>query len=244
MAEAVTRTTRYAKRFGLVYFLLAVVVGAAAGTAVVLVGRSGHERSAWSTWRPTATPEFRPKEIANRVTAAYRLENGRPLVDVVTGDPFQSVVTEIATPAIATGFGSKTPVYDPSRARMFVLCGTGPNCSLPGIPSVERTQLLRQEALELALYTFKYVDADSVVEFLPGRRKARPNLALFFRRDELGPFLSHPLRTSLPGNPPLSPANVDPIQARRVDQVTLGHLFRFTLQPASGGGGLLVLDRG
>jgi hypothetical protein len=127
---------------------------------------------------------------------------------------------------------------------MFVLCGSGPNCSLPGIPSVERTQLLRQEALELALYTFKYVNADSVVEFLPGRPKVRPNLALFLRRDELGLFLSHPLRTTLPGKPPLSPADVDPIQARRVDLVTLGHLFRFQLQSASGGGGLLVLDRG
>ena len=39
---------RYARRFGLVYFLLAVVVGVAAGTTSNLVGNGGRERSPWS----------------------------------------------------------------------------------------------------------------------------------------------------------------------------------------------------
>jgi hypothetical protein len=233
----VTAVTAYARRFGLVYFVLAAVVGAAIGATIVLASRGGHSRSPWSEWRPTAAAEFRTKEIANRVAAAYRLRNGKPLVDVVTGAPFQSVVTEIATPAIGAGFGSDTPVYDPSRTRMFVLCGAGKNCSLPGIPTVARTQLLRREALELALYTFKYVDTDAVVEFLPGGAKARPNLALFFRRHEVAPFLSSPLRTTLPRKP-------QPSTAQRIDQLTLSHIFRFTLQPSQAGGGLLVLDRG
>jgi hypothetical protein len=233
----VTTVTAYARRFGLVYFGLAVVLGATIGGTIVLFQRGGHSRSPWSEWQPTASGEFRTKEIANRVAAAYHLRNGQPLVDVVTGAPFQSVVTEIATPAIGAGFGSETPVYDPSRTRMFVLCGAGKNCSLSGAPSVERTRLLRREALELALYTLKYVDTDAVVEFLPGVPKARPNLAFFFRRHELQPFLSHPLRATLPQKP-------QPSTARRVDQLTLSHMFRFTLQPAQTGGGLLVLDRG
>jgi hypothetical protein len=233
----VAATVRYAKRFGLVYLLLAVVVGIAAGTTINLVGGGGPDRSPWSQWRPSAPPELRPKEIANRVAAAYRLDNGRRLVDVVTGDPFESVITEIATPPVGAGFGRETPVYDPSRMRMFVLCGTGKNCSIPGTPSVERTLLLHREAVELALYTFKYVDTDGVVEFLPGTQKERPNLAFFFRRNEVAPFLSHPLRSSLP--PKLEPQSTE-----RVDRLALSHMYRFQLQQAQTGGGLLVLDRG
>ena len=230
-------TVRYAKRFGLVYFLLAIVVGVAAGTTINLVGGGGRDRSPWSQWRPSAPPELRPKEIASRDATAYRLQDGRQLVDVVTGDPFQSVITEVATPAIGAGFGRETPVYDPSRMRMFILCGTGKNCSVPGRPSVERTLLLHREAVELALYTFKYVDTDGVVEFLPGTSSARPNLALFFRRHEVEPFLSHPLRSTLP-------QTLQFRSAERVDRLALTHLYRFQLQQAQAGGGLLVLDRG
>ena len=231
------QTVRYAKRFGLVYLLLAIVVGIAAGTTINLVRGGGREHSPWSEWKPTAPPELRPKEIANRVASAYRLQNGRPLVDVVTGDPFESVITEIVTPAVGAGFGRDTPVYDPSRMRMFVLCGQGKNCSVPGTPSVERTLLLHREAVELALYTFKYVDTDGVVEFLPGTARTRPNLAFFFRRSEVEPFLSHPLRSTLPRGP-RSPS------AERVDRLALEHMYRFELQQAQSGGGLLVLDRG
>jgi hypothetical protein len=228
---------RYAKRFGLVYFLLAIVVGIAAGTTINLLGGGSHKSSPWSEWKPTAPPELRPKEIANRVAAAYRLSNGRRLVDVVTGDPFQSAITEVATPAVGAGLGRDTPLYDASRMRMFILCGQGKNCSVPGTPSVERTLLLHREAVELALYTFKYVDTDGVVEFLPGTASSRPNLAFFFRRNEVEPFLSDPLRSTLP-------RTLRAGSAKRVDRLALTHMYRFELQQAQSGGGLLVLDRG
>jgi hypothetical protein len=240
----VSRATAYVRRFGLVYFALAAVVGAAIGGTIVLAGR-GHDRSPWSGWRPNAPSELRAKEIAVHVADAYRLENGTPLVSVVTGDPFPSVVTQVATPAIGAGIGEDTTFYDASRTRMFVLCGSGKNCSLPGTATAARAQLLRREALELALYTFKYVDADSVVEFLPGAAKARPELAFFFRRHDIGRFLSEPLNETLARKPPpLLPADVDQAEARRVDQLTLSHMYRFQLQPSQTGGGLLVLDRG
>ena len=230
-------TVRYARRFGLVYFLLAVVVGIAAGTTINLLSDGSHKSSPWSEWKPTAPPELRPKEIANRVAAAYRLSNGRRLVDVVTGDPFQSAITEVATPAVGAGLGRDTPLYDASRMRMFILCGQGKNCSVPGTPSVERTLLLHREAVELALYTFKYVDTDGVVEFLPGTATSRPSLAFFFRRHEVEPFLSDPLRSTLP-------RTLRPDSAKRVDRLALTHMYRFELQQAQSGGGLLVLDRG
>ena len=52
-----------------------------------------------------------------------------------------------------------------------MLCGYGQNCSIAsGQPSVERHTLLRREAVELALYTFKFLpNIDSVSVFLPPR---------------------------------------------------------------------------
>jgi hypothetical protein len=76
-----------------------------------------------------------------------------------------------------------------------------------------------------------------VVEFLPGTQNERPNLAFFFRREEVGPFLSHPLRSTLP-------ARLRSSSTERVDRLAVSHLYRFQLQQAQSGGGLLVLDRG
>ena len=55
---------------------------------------------------------------------------------------------------------------------MYTLNGLGPKGSVRGgKPSEERHLLLRREALELALYTFRYVeDVDLVVALLPPRK--------------------------------------------------------------------------
>ena len=60
-------------------------------------------------------------------------------------------------------------VIDVGNSVMYNLCGVGQKCSIAeGKPSQERARLLRREALELALYTFKYVDdVDSVIALLP-----------------------------------------------------------------------------
>ena len=52
---------------------------------------------------------------------------------------------------------------------MYTLNGLGPNGSIPGgKPSTSARLLLRREALELALYSFRYLDdVDMVVVLLP-----------------------------------------------------------------------------
>jgi hypothetical protein len=196
MAATVTARPAHARRFGLVYLGLAVVVGAAVGASIVLGSRAPHRSQAWSTWRPAARPEVRAKEIAAHVADAYQIRPGERIVDVVTGPPPNvSGLTEIATPPAGAGLGQETTTYDASQTRLYILCGTGKNCSpTEAIP----TLLLRREALELALYTFTYVDgAESVVAFLPGTEREQPQNALFFTRRDLEPQLSHPLRATL-----------------------------------------------
>ena len=64
--------------------------------------------------------------------------------------------------------GEEDEVVETSDSVMYVLCGTGENCAIDeGEPSADRYRLLRREALELALYSFKYTDADSVIALLP-----------------------------------------------------------------------------
>jgi hypothetical protein len=241
MAATVTARPAHGRRFGLVYLGLAAVVGAAVGSSIVLGERGTHRSEAWSTWHPTAPPEVRANEIAAHVADAYQLAAGQRLVDVVTGPPPNaSVLTEIATPPAGAGLGQRTPTYDASRSRLYILCGAGKNCSPT---STVPTLLLRREALELALYTFKYVgDAESVVTFLPGTTTQAPRNALFFRRKDLGPQLSHPLDTTLDQSPSATTEAHATAEARRVQRLMGPHLFRFQIAQTQGGAGLLMLN--
>ena len=236
-----TARPTHRRRFAIVYFALAIVVGAAVGTSIVLGSRDAPSAREWSSWRPASPSELRTKEIAEHVAAAYQLGNGQQMVDVVTGPPPNvSVLTEIATPPAGAGLGTETPTYDASRARLFILCGTGKNCSPTAtVPSL----LLRREALELALYTFKYVgDADSVVAFLPGTPQAQPRNALFFRRSDLAPELSHPLRATLAqSRSPVAAARAA-TEAKEVARLTGRRLFRFSIAQTQGGAGILMLS--
>ena len=66
--------------------------------------------------------------------------------------------------------------------------GPGQRCSVPGEPTAERALLLRRESLELALYTFKYMDdVDSVITMLPP--VGNINTAGYFKRSAVRDLL-------------------------------------------------------
>lgn len=245
MAEAVTRRPRYGGRFALAYFVLAVVLGAAVGTTIVLLGRSGSAADRpWSPWHPTGDDASRTLQIAEHVSRRYRLAGGaQRLVNVVPGPPTtNAVVSAIAVQSLGAGLGSASSLFDASRSRMYLLCGSGENCALgDGPATIQRGRLLRGEALELALYTFKYVEGvDSVVAFLPGRPGTRPSFALFFLRESLEPLLGRPLQATLPSAPRLVP-NAAPARMARVDRFTIAHLFRFQVRESQDGNAAVVL---
>ena len=90
---------------------------------------------------------------------------------------------------------------------MYNLCGVGQNCSIAeGQPSEARARLLRREALELALYTFKYVDdVDSVIALLPvnlgdpATEEDDTSTALFLEKKDFARQLRGPLDRTLTG---------------------------------------------
>jgi hypothetical protein len=119
--------------------------------------------------------------------------------------------------------------FDGRNTVQFNLCGLGKSCSIAeGQPSNERGQLLRREALELALYSFKYVDGvDSALMLLPPRADGQAATAVFLTKGDLGPMLGRPLEETLTA--PLTPGvgEIDADEAAAIDRTTLPRLYDY-----------------
>ena len=245
---------RHRRRFLLAYALLVLLAAAAAAAfALLLAAREdGGSRPApagarWSDWRPAARGLEGAQQIADHVARRYRLPSGRPLV-VVKAGPLAIEDVRISAVAVQTAAGGEeatlqlTPV---ERGVAYAMCGLGARCSISeGKPSSERGRRVRREALELALYTFKYLDGvDSVVAFLPPVPGSRGSFILYFRPSDLEAALARPLQETLSEAIPPLPRPLDPPEARTVDGLTVPRVFGFGLQQLQDGTAMLVLAR-
>lgn len=268
----------------------AVLVGVAVAALAIAVAAFSHGRShtgssfKWSQWSPSDSGNQGARDIADYLAPFYRISSVNQL-DVVTvvnlessaasqaaqeaaasgtTTPTQSGELQVAVRASATSsnvslLNGNTIAYD--------LCGIGGKaCDIgTGQASANRTLLLRREALELALYTFKYVSGtENVVAVLPPGRtqvvttstlsKTPPtsdassssqaiDLAVLFSRQELQPLLNEPLAASLPEEvPPTVAQMASAPEAGLVEQVTARGLFSESLQQAQDGSSLIVLN--
>ena len=242
-------TRPFRGRFLLVYGLLALVLAGAVAGLVVLLAEPGAEPDVpWSVWKPDGEAEMMSQQIADHVGGQYRLADGQQLVGVQAAPPR---IQDVPIGAIATrkppDTGSTEPLIDIFPAEetvVFILCGLGQNCAIEGgTPSTERLRLLRRESLELALYTFRYVeDTNYVVAFLPPAPGEQPSLALFFRRGDLETELDQPLRTTLPDATPPPPEEIAESEVVTIDRLTGTSLFRFQFQQLQDGTAVLVLN--
>jgi hypothetical protein len=126
--------------------------------------------------------------------------------------------------------------------------------------------LLRREAFELSLYTFKYIhNVQNVVSILPPGRaltvttaKLTPKppasasksskaqqlyIAVAFQKRSLQQFLARPLRETLPEEVPPTPTTISKApEAELVSVVTAQALFKQQTIQAQDGSNVLVLD--
>jgi hypothetical protein len=191
----------HAGRFGfmlgaLIAFGLAGIVG-----AVLMIGGGDNSKPSmtWSTWKPdTDAVTQGAEEIAAHIGAQYHLTTGEQLV-AVTGGPLEiaGLKMQIAQQS-SVSQGGGIQILN-GKGVLYRLCGLGENCAIPkGTPSSSRHLLLRREALELAVYSFRYLRGiDDVVVFLPPRMGEQPSQALHFRRKDVETVLDHPLTSSL-----------------------------------------------
>jgi hypothetical protein len=254
--------------------LVGLGIGALAVAAVILIGGRNHTSSVpWSSWSPPDSGTQGAQEIADHIAPLYRI-SGTDQLAVVT-------VVNLANPAAAqaaaaSGSGAPTSglqvAVQPNSSSgglslltgntiAYNLCGVGStNCSIGvGTPSPNRLLLLRREALELALYTFRYISGtQNVVAILPpghtvssctlcSKPDQHPtvkpiNMALLFLRGELAPWLSQPLSETLPEQfPPTVDQIANAPEAPLVEQITARGMFTESVESAQDGSNLLVL---
>jgi hypothetical protein len=249
------RRLAYRSRFGVFYVVLAVIAGAGVGALLVLVGRgSPAPAPAWSAFEPTGSVERRAAQIGDHVGDQYRLPSGKPLVAVTYAGPPQVTgpdgssfqVRAIAVqPDTTAGRAEANDISTVNAAgtMMYTLCGLGTSCSIAeGKPSIPRGQLLRREALELALYSFHYLDGvDSTLVLLPPRADGKAATAVFLEKGDVRPELGRPLDETLTA--PLTPG-VGEIQAdeqRVIERTTRSRIYEYSYLQAQDGSPVMVL---
>jgi hypothetical protein len=253
--HAKARASGYRFRFGMIYILLAALVGAGVGAAVILAARPAPPESApWSSWEPEGSKLARVRQIADHIPKAYKAENGQQLtvteanqLAVPTESGYVPISSIFVRPDTSKGQAEEEDVsrYDGSTAVSYGLCGlgSGSQCAITsGTPSAERFSLLRRQALELSLYTFKYVDGvESVIVFMPPSPKGESNGTVFLRKDDVRDELSHPISELLPSIEPRV-GELSEVELGNILRLTQPRTYAFQFQAAPDGRPVLVLS--
>jgi hypothetical protein len=234
-------TPAHRLRFSIIYGALGAVLVLAIVGVVVFANRSIHPAAAWSSWHPKGGGLGAAKDIAQHVSATYRLPNGDQLVDVITMAP-SITPSNSALPIHYVAL--KGQVYPVSSANsvQYSMCGLGASCQIAtGTPSVERGRLVRREILELSLYTFKYASGiQSVIAFMPPSPGKTTKYVVFLRRSDLAADLKQPLATTLGQKVPL-PKAIPAREVHVIDSTTVPRLYSLGVAQAQQGDLVFVL---
>jgi hypothetical protein len=262
----------FRNRFGFLIGGLGGVVIAAAAVAAIVIASGGTPDEGlaknWSSWKPQETSiTAGPADIAAHVAPEYKGADGKQLLNV-TGGPL-----EVENVKLGVLLQAQDTIHSfDGTTVMYSLEGLGPNGSIKGgTPSTARQRLVRREALELALYTFRYMkDVDQVVTLLPSAppsaaataaaaaaasgsssssssttgsdTQTPPQEALFYRPGDLKAELQVPLGQTIPAKAP-QPNTIPSGQAQVIDSLTLSNMFFFSFQQLPTFGANIVLDR-
>lgn len=248
------RRSSYRLRFGVIYFLLAAVLGAGIGSFIVLASQDDPaEDPAWSAWHPTGSRQAKVRQIADRIPKAYKNVDGSQLtvslasslaVPTESGDvPVRAIVVR---PDVSKGLAEEDDIatYNGSDVVSYGICGADSKeqCEIAtGVSSPDRFTLLRRQALELSLYTLKYVDdVDSVIVFMPPSQKGQSNGSIFLRRSDVEAELNRPISSLLPTKRPRVGA-LTSLEEGQIIRLTQSRTYAAQVQALPDGNPVLVL---
>jgi hypothetical protein len=234
-------------RFAVIYGVLALTLAAAVAGIVVFAGRSIDPGPTWSSWKPSGGGQGAAKQIAAHVSRSYRLPSGKQLVDVIAKAPSvspsnQQIPIHYVVVRGTKGAEDKIVPVSSGDSVMYSLCGLGTSCSIAsGKPSVERGTIVRRQILELALYTFKYVDGmKSVIAFMPPALGTQPQYVVYLEKTDVEDNLKTPLLRTLGRKVPL-PSTITRREQQTIDATTEARVYKFSLSQAQQGDAILVL---
>lgn len=158
--------TQYRNRFGFLAGALGGVVLGSIALAIAIFAYSGGTddhgmHPNWSKWQPDdENVGDGSEQIAQHVGSQYKGADGNQLVRIkVTAEP-------APLPAITLHSTSVTDLT--GNTVIYQLAGFNSDGSIEGKASNERGALVFREALELSLYTFRYLpDAEGVMVLVP-----------------------------------------------------------------------------
>jgi uncharacterized MAPEG superfamily protein len=211
----------YYTRFSFAYAILVMVaIAGVAALVLILVHLHTAKQPRWSTFVPTGSPLAMKLQIATQVSSEYKQSTASRLVTVfpsaldapqiVQSSSGQQQAVQIPISLIAVRADSSTgeheqgdfTFYHPESTVAYSMCGfvdSQQNCGVSTASAADPAGLFHREALELALYTLKYVPGvEAVVTYLPP--PANPNAAataVFIARTDVKPNLHLPLVRTL-----------------------------------------------
>jgi hypothetical protein len=240
------RPDRQKHLFRLAYGVLALAFWLSIAGFVILIVRPNHSKPiVWSAWKPDTQGLLGARQISLRIASQYRGTNGAQLVAVQPhGAQVQGLRLEAIGVRRLNSGGQIDPyigMYGTDKTLIYAFCGLQANCGLQGENTPERERAVRRAALELSLYSFKYLKGVDQVVSLVQSVKTGGTSAVFLRKDDLGPELKHPLRDTLPLAAP-SADSKDAREAPVIDALTLANTFPAHFEPLPDGDAILVLD--
>lgn len=247
----------HAGRFLVGYVVIVVMVLAALVTlAFVARGTDPDSSVAAGTIRLDDSGFQRAREIAAQVGRQYRGANGEQIV-ALTASPGE--VSGLPLQYIALRHGRNRPltqgdvtIVDPGETALYSFCGLGgqQNCALPGQPSADRLLLMRREAVELSLYTFKLMpEIQTVVSLLPpvtrSQGQAPVTYAIWFQRGErmVQDAMSQPMTKLLPERGPFAEGDLTPGETETITRMTETRVFTGNFEQLQTQGVILNLEQ-
>ena len=249
-AQAPAGTAPYRGRFGFLWGALAGIAVCALVLGGVLAATGGDSgpplAKNWSSWKPE-TSRMLPgaEDIAAHVAREYKVDSGDQLASVSSGG------IELAGTPLGVAVRPKGGDLEVLKGDgvLYLLNGLGSGATTgAGKAGKTNERLMMREALELALYSFRYLDDITMVAImLPPRSGATEESAdgqqsrtLFFRPGDLLDKLEVPLSRTLSPTPP-RPKALTKAEALKIDSLTLRNLFLASIQPLDSNLNYLVL---
>jgi hypothetical protein len=247
------RRRPHLRRFAIAYAALALITAAAALGLLYVWQLERPQARAWSQWQPTQEGEARLWEISAFVMGRYANNSTTLPLQALPGPPGVRLraagsVERVPLDGVVVSAGPTAGAAALDNSVMYVLCGRGNACAMhrDDVTSEEFGVVLQRAALELALYTFKYIEEiESVLFFLPPvdagvdaqGQPQRLETAVFVKREDVSVNLDNPLAETLPGDV----HDTRGAAARNVLRIVLPRLYTFTVENTTQGGTLLML---